>query len=1070
MTVTFVDDADVTNDTAGTLVTVSKPLGTVDGHVLVAFVGEVGAGSITPPAGWTLVASVAAGTDVTLAAYRKVASSEGASWTWTLGASVRSWGWVGAYSGVDTTDPIHDFDDDSTTSSGTDAPFDPAAWHVGGVAIGAVAGTRTASGSATTWTTGTTTERADLSTDGGAGTDIAGAVGDRTNPTNVDAVYFPTFTASQAQAQMCGLTVTLMPAWVDYNGGLIAPVVQIAWGADPDGDPDDWVWTDESAHARGAGAVVITKGRADESGRASPTQVRLSLLNFGGRFSPELTSGPNWPNVVLNTPLMVAVPYGYDPPTARAVVFVDSWSPRWWDTSLSLPVVDVVASGRLRRLQAGQQPIRSAIYRTLSGVAAGTAAPAAYWPLEDGSDATRGASAVAGVRPMVASGTVTWASDASIPGSDPLPTIGTDCQLVGRVPSYVDTGQWCAVCVVNVPASPVGDTTLLEVRTTGTARKWIIYIDSASPDNVGVRAFDSAGTNILDDTSSIVEADFYGRPVMLAIGVRQSGANVDYFAYHLFADGTVGSNSATLAGRTHGAATTVLATGQPGLDGATVGHFALWTTTAFDVEIDPPLLAAVLLGHAGETPWQRFQRLCDEEGIPRDLEIVGDVDDGVETLVAMGPQPSGTLAEALHQCEDTDFGMLHDGADGSAGPDGAPLVFVARNHRYNRTVAMTIDAAAAELAPGFAPEFDDARIANDVVVARSGGSSERYVDDLHVAVHGRYQQTSTLSLRDDHFLRDLAGWRTNLGTAPGLRHPQVRINLRRSPGLTQAWMASQVGSRVAATGLPAEHPGDIDAMLEGFTETIATDRWDVALNLAPASPYTVAVLESGSPATELVPWGFPVFVAAGIASEGSNASRTPALPAGWAEGDLLLVWTAIRNSGTGTPDTPAGWELLVDAANARLFGRVATSSESAPTITYTGGVVGATNHAQMAAFRGMHQTITEVVSGSPATQLNASAQDVAIPALAAPVHEHCLILRLAWKQDDWTSAAGSGTEIAEVSTTTGDDAAIWWGWEVQTRPRAVAASTLTVTGGGAAISRAAVVALRNPPKPAVLAL
>ncbi|HEY3261363.1 MAG TPA: hypothetical protein VGJ95_14030, partial [Pseudonocardiaceae bacterium] len=163
-----------------------------------------------------------------------------------------------------------------------------------------------------------------------------------------------------------------------YTGGLLTPKVEMAFGADPDADPTGWTWTDVSNRVLTNPGVTITKGRADEAGQASPTQIRLTLLNPDGRFTPGL-AGPYYPNVRRNVPLRVSVPYSA---TERATGFVDSYSPRW-DLSLHQSVVAVVASGRLRRLNQSSE-LRSALYRTLVGESSSTIAPVAYWPAEDG--------------------------------------------------------------------------------------------------------------------------------------------------------------------------------------------------------------------------------------------------------------------------------------------------------------------------------------------------------------------------------------------------------------------------------------------------------------------------------------------------------------------------------------------------------------------------------------------------------------------------------------------------------------------------------------------------------------
>lgn len=202
----------------------------------------------------------------------------------------------------------------------------------------------------------------------------------------------------------------------------------------------------------------------------------------------------------------------------------------------------------------------------------------------------------------------------------------------------------------------------------------------------------------------------------------------------------------------------------------------------------------------------------------------------------------------------------------------------------------------------------------------------------------------------------------------------------------------------------------------------------------------------------------PSFVAAGTTATANNASVSPGLPTGWAEGDLLVTWAAIRNSGAGAITVPAGWTAMLQVDNIALLGRRATSSESAPTVNITGGVAGADVIAQMVAFRN-----AELVPASSAWQLNPSAQNITYPGLPAVQTTWGLALYLGWKQDDWTSVAtiSGATEIGEPSSTTGNDAGLVWDYQLMSTPVAVASGAFTVTGGASAISYGATVALRT---------
>lgn len=199
------------------------------------------------------------------------------------------------------------------------------------------------------------------------------------------------------------------------------------------------------------------------------------------------------------------------------------------------------------------------------------------------------------------------------------------------------------------------------------------------------------------------------------------------------------------------------------------------------------------------------------------------------------------------------------------------------------------------------------------------------------------------------------------------------------------------------------------------------------------------------------------YVTGGPPTTGNNTSLSPAMPAGIQSGDLVLLSASTRVM-TGVPNPPSGYTTIIDAGNQRLFGRIVTGAEAAPTVTFTGGVANSDTLAQTAAFRRLSMTV-----GSVATQANASAQNIATPALVVPA-DRMTVIRMLWKQDDWTAITVgppgfNGIQGNGTVSTAGDDAAQSWSFNIQTTGTNIAASTANATGGAAALSRASLVSL-----------
>jgi hypothetical protein len=189
-------------------------------------------------------------------------------------------------------------------------------------------------------------------------------------------------------------------------------------------------------------------------------------------------------------------------------------------------------------------------------------------------------------------------------------------------------------------------------------------------------------------------------------------------------------------------------------------------------------------------------------------------------------------------------------------------------------------------------------------------------------------------------------------------------------------------------------------------------------------------------------------VGVGAASHADNASVAPAVPAGIAAGDTLII-VAANSDITASVNTPSGWTLRRGIGNYAMFYKIATSSESAPTVSFTGSGAGDSCSAQMAAFR-----FIDIVNriGSSTHQAS-TAQNIAVPGVTldtAPLPR--FVLMHGWKQDDWTSVDNipGFTEIGEPSTTLGLDQGMVWSFT--NTPGTVPSQTFVVNGGSSALN------------------
>jgi hypothetical protein len=890
--------------------------------------------------------------------------------------------------------------------------------------------------------------------------------------------------------------------------------VSIALGADLSADPGTWSFTDITEYVRENQKITIRRGKTGKFAQVTASRCTMVVDNSDGRFSRHNPAGAYYGQINKNTPLRVRVNNGSGYVT-RFAGYVTGWPPEW-DPSEADQIVPLSADGIMRRL--GRDPmIQSPLYRSVIGIASGDLQPFAYWPMEDPSTATSFASATGG-EPMTrghyafsgtSPGTVSFASESSLPGSRPLPVFGPACSMKGPIPSYTDTGQWVYQIMLRLPAEfdDQGSIGLLDLRSGNTNLPYVFVDtvgDTATTRLIRVRIYDV--TIALTDTFSfaVSDSDLLDQWVSISVASKLDGSGSNDTINLSMMDtggnilGTTGAQ--VVDANFHGpitfaeviSPTGIYPVGVYSIGGAAWGHATIFTDPTFAVGTDDVAYAVAAGGYVGESATARAARLCDEIGVP--------FTSGSGTGALMGPQRIARTLELLRDCAAADQGILYEPLDFG-------LAMWALADLYNQAPAITLDYSQRHIAPPFKPDDDDRDFYNDVTAQRpNGGAPMRYVVADSVAAVGSYPLPVSPNVETDDQAYQVASWLANVGSNDELQWPAVKPNLRGAPELIDAWMAADIGKNLVVTGHPSPlASNDIEQLILGYVEVLGSKVFDPVVTLAPASIYNsvgvwglmgqelhaaintsvtsadIATTSGPLLATSLGSGGYTAkigteeiqvtavaastvtFGTTGTVTHANNANVTPGIPASVATGDLLLVFAAIRNSGTGVPNTPAGYTRLAAFAstdNCQLFAKIATSgAESAPAISFTGGVAGADTSAQMIRLPGKwHSTANILLDAN--TQLNLSAQNINYPGLAIPLADNCIILHLAWKQDDWTSVTGPGTEIGEPDTTTGDDQGIAWYYTIQTTAAAVDTGAIVVTGGAAAISRSAVVALR----------
>lgn len=516
-----------------------------------------------------------------------------------------------------------------------------------------------------------------------------------------------------------------------------------------------------------------------------------------------------------------------------------------WPTTYSMNGVDhyvqITAAGIKRRLTQNAPPARSPMFREF-------ASPArthiqAYWPMEDGQEATQIAAAGSGVAPMKIEGAPTLASYSGWTASDPLPVMASG-RLTGVVPSYFSTGEISIRLFVFVDENPAAETSLLHVSTTGSAKEWDVRLTSSG--GLRTRAWGPDGASLLDSTAAFAMAS--RGFTILDLELSEDGSDVDWRTLVIDfnntqtrdASFTQVSDSGTVSGQTAGAARVVTVGRDQGLTNVVVGHL----TVAEDLTAYAGTTAAIAAQN-GENPTDRMERLCDEE----EVAFVSVSHGARGNFVLLGDQLNRTHVELLQEAADTDLGILYEPRRELG------FAYRSRASMYNQDPGLTLDYSAAQVTGDLVPVDDDRATLNDLRVEREGGSSvhvEQTTGPLSTAAPpdgvGRYPGQVTVTLSTDAQLADHAGWRLHLGTVDEPRVPTLEVNLR-APGISDDLydqvMALDIGDRIVLTGIPEGLPrDDVSLLVQGYSESLRLTAHVVVFNLTPESPWHVGQIET----------------------------------------------------------------------------------------------------------------------------------------------------------------------------------------------------------------------------------
>lgn len=181
-----------------------------------------------------------------------------------------------------------------------------------------------------------------------------------------------------------------------------------------------------------------------------------------------------------------------------------------------------------------------------------------------------------------------------------------------------------------------------------------------------------------------------------------------------------------------------------------------------------------------------------------------------------------------------------------------------------------------------------------------------------------------------------------------------------------------------------------------------------------------------------------------VTAAGASVNATPTVWPTTAVGSLVLAFVACTNS-NATLNTPAGWtrvatlNTLAGKANVGVYELLWTAASTLPTFTASSTVAGDILTVKLESYFNAQPTLATSTS-----QLNAAVQNIAYPALVSPTVGYSDGVLWAYK----TSTNTGVTPAPSVN----DTATGWSSIIFNDLNGSLVAGTLTLTGGGAAVS------------------
>jgi hypothetical protein len=592
---------------------------------------------------------------------------------------------------------------------------------------------------------------------------------------------------------------------------------------------DTWPY-DITDYVRMVEGITITRGRADEVSSIDPGTMSATLDNTDGRFSLGSTTG-GYGAINIDRRIRVQIkPSGASSYTNRFTGYVQQWPVSWPSGGQDFSTCEITASDLMERLQ--RHNLRSAVTEWLD--AGGSSGAIAYYPLTEANQPALdhlgvGQPPLTNLRTTIPLG---WGQGASAP--------------IDAAPGVLFPGGQNASLLSNargLPLQPVGYVTgagigfASVIQTDDLGANWVALLPDWKPLGQLTRWF----TLMLDGVIGVVVAIIEGTVAQGSIPVADSNPHavavyVDPAGQvTMWVDGALDTSITYPSGPATPTKPMTLA--RIALAGGTAGHnvgqsHVLLGDSTFNFAAYTSLLAN---GLATDTATLRVQRYATWAGLSAaDMSLTTSIMTETAGLDTTGV----AAADAIGQVVNAEGGLWYVNASGL-------LRFEDRHWRaLQPTAQLTIDVDMID--PSTSVTADKQLMINSEDTSRVGGGTYTTTDATSIAMHGLTSASNTgmLVTTDDEVV-NRGQWDVSTHAEPAARFGGLQVDLLTQDEATQAsFVAMEISTHVAISGLPSQAPVSLSSLfIEGWTETLALDQWDMTINTSSYAAASAWVLE-----------------------------------------------------------------------------------------------------------------------------------------------------------------------------------------------------------------------------------